>query len=310
MNRRLMWLACLMLTLLPTTLRAADADTYRVLASIRPIALLVQELTAGLPVHVNTLLPAGATTHDYALSPSDLTRIKSADRVVWLGPDSESYLRKLVQPHPRQLAWESLPELLRLPARAALHSAPHEHHSDHDHHHHGSDGLDPHIWWSVPNAILLARALEQQLASERPAWQAQLLQQRQRFEQGLLAQLVEQRARFAIGFKPFLLAHDAFHYLEEDLGIQSDAAILLDPEARPGVKHLLVLKQRVREQHIGCVITGALVPASLIDKIDGQPPLLRQPLDELGWDYAGSRYSEWLAQAYGKLAECVGLTLG
>ena len=38
--------------------------------------------------------------------------------------------------------------------------------------------------------------------------------------------------------------------------------------------------------------------------------LLRQPLDELGWDYAGDRYSEWLAHAYDKLAGCVGLTPG
>lgn len=310
MNRRSMGLVCLMLTLLPATLRAADTEPYRVLASIRPIALLIQELTTGLPVQVDTLLPAGATTHDYALSPSDLTRIKRADWVVWLGATSEPYLRKIVQPHPRQLAWESLPRLLRLPARAALHGAAPEHHDDHDHHHHGSDGFDPHIWWSVPNAILLARALEQRLTRDRPTWQAPLLQQRQRFEQHLLAQLVEQRARFAIGFKPFLLAHDAFHYLEEDLGIQSDAAMLLDPEAKPGVKHLLALKTRVQEQNIGCVITGALVPASLIDKIDGKPPLLRQPLDELGWDYAGDRYSEWLAHAYDKLAGCVGLTPG
>lgn len=302
---QLSWLVCLMMVLLPAAVRAEDAGTYRVLASIRPMALLTQELTAGLPVQVETLLPAGATTHDYALAPSDLARIKNADQVLWLGSGSEPYLRKILQSHPRQLAWESLPELLRLPARAALH---HDN-SGHDHHHHGEDSIDPHIWWSVPNVILLARALEQRMGSDRPAWREQLQQQRQQVEKALLAQLVDYRARLAGGFKPFLLAHDAFHYLEEDLGIQSDAAIMLDPEARPGARHLLELKKRVQEQNIGCVLTGALVPSALIDKIDTDPPLLRQPMDELGWDYEGSLYSEWLAQAYGKVAECVGLSL-
>lgn len=311
MIRQLSWLVCLLMALLPALVRAEEnTGTYRVLASIRPIALLAQELTAGLPVQVETLLPAGATTHDYALAPSDLARLKGADQVLWLGPASEPYLRKILQSHPRQLAWESLPELLRLPARAALHGDKHNHRDKHDHgHHHGDDGIDPHIWWSVPNAILLTRALEQRLAADRPAWRDQLQQQRQQFEQALLAQLVEYRARLASGFKPFLLAHDAFHYLEEDLGIQSDAAIMLDPEARPGARHLLELKKRVQGQNIGCVLTGVLVPSGLIDKIDSHPPLLRQPMDELGWDYADNRYSEWLAQAYGRVAECVGLSL-
>lgn len=319
MNRQLCWLACLMMALLPALGRADDAAPYRVLASIRPLALLAQELTAGLPVQVDTLLPAAATTHDFALSPSDLVRIRQARQVLWVGPASEPYLRKSLEAHPHALAWESLPDLLRLPARPALHrhqaqGHDHAHNDNHGHkhghsHQHDGSGVDPHIWWSVPNAIVLARALEQRLVAANPAWREPLAQQRARLEQTLLAQLVEQRARLASGFKPFLLAHDAFHYLEEDLGIQSDAAIMLDPEIRPGMRHLLALKKRVQDQGIGCVLTGVLVPTALIDKIDTQPPLLRQPLDELGWDYSGSRYSEWLAQSYEKMAECVGLSL-
>lgn len=316
MARLLLWVCCLM-GMMPAWGRAAQPETYQVLASIRPIALLVQELAGDLPIQVDTLLPAGATTHDYALAPSDLSRIKHADRVLWLGPGSEPYLRKVLQDHPRQLAWAELPDLLKLPARDALHghTGDDEHelgHEDddheHEHHHHGSDGLDPHIWWSVPNAILLARALEARIASDRPAWQARLQHNREQLEKTLQSRLVKQRARLATGFKPFLLAHDAFFYLEEDLGIQSDAAIMLDPESKPGLKHLMALKQRVQEQNIGCVLTGALVPANLIDKIDTDPPLLRQPMDELGWDYRGTRYSEWLELAYRKVAECVGLS--
>lgn len=310
-----MWGLSLLL-LLPAMVRAAETEPYRVLASIRPIALLVQELAGDLPITVETLLPAGATPHDYALAPSDLVRIRQANRVVWLGPASESYLRKVLQDHPHQLAWAELPDLLRLPARDALHAHggedEHEHglEDDRDHHHdHGNERFDPHIWWSVPNAIQLIRALETLIAADRPQWQATLEQNRLALEQTLQKRLVKQRARYATGFKPFLLAHDAFYYLEEDLGIGSDAAIMLDPDAKPGLRHLLELKQRVQDQNIGCVLTGVLVPGTLIDKIDTDPPLLRQPMDELGWDYTGNRYSEWLELAYAKVAECVGLSL-
>ena len=46
-------------------------------------------LTQGLPVQVTTLLPQGATPHDYALKPSDLRALMEADLVVWLGEDNE-----------------------------------------------------------------------------------------------------------------------------------------------------------------------------------------------------------------------------
>lgn len=304
-----LFLILLAALLVPSALQAADSAPYRVLTSIRPATLLVTELAGNLPIKVDTLLPAGATPHDYALSPSDLTRIRQADLLVWLGEGGEPYLRKVAAANPHRVAWGELPDLLKLPARDALHTHPGDGHGAHHHHDHVESGIDPHIWWSVPNAILLARVLEQQIAAARPEWAAPLQQNRQQLEATLQRQVQAQRARFASGFKPFLLAHDAFHYLEEDLGIQSDAAILLDPEAKPGVKHLLELKKRVQAQNIGCVLTGVLVPGNLIDKIDTDPPLLRQPMDELGWDYPGNRYSEWLQLAYDKVAECVGLSL-
>lgn len=305
---------------------AAPADGYRILASIRPIALLAQELSAGLPVQVSTLVPAGATTHDYALSPADLARLRTAQLVVWLGSPGEPYLRKVMTRQPNDLRWGEQPGLLQLPLRAALHDdhAGHEDHSNQDHashedhgqeskadaaDNHGHSGFDPHLWWSAANALVLARALEQRISRDRPQWSATLQQNRAALETRLHQQLNEQRRHFAAGYKPFLLAHDAFFYLEEDLGIASEAALVLDPENRPGLKHLLELKQRVAQQNIGCVLTGALVPDSLIDKIDGQPPLLRLSIDELGWDYSGERYSDWLALTYGKVMECAGLSV-
>ncbi len=292
--------------------RAGENPPYPVLASIRPIALLVQELTAGLPVTVTTLLPAGTTTHDYALSPGDLARIQNAQLLVWLGPQGEPYLAKVMAQHSGDLRWGELPGLLTLAPRAALHE-DHDDHAEHEeeheghagHHHH--TGYDPHLWWSSSNALLLARALEQRIGQDRPQWASTLQQNRAALETRLRQQRDEQRSRFASGHKPFLLAHDAFFYLEEDLGIHSEAALVLDPENRPGVKHLLELKRRVAQQHIGCVLTGALVPDSLIDKIDSQPPLLRLAIDELGWDYSGERYSDWLALAWGKVEQCAGL---
>ena len=300
--KRLLIVGVLLLNVLVMSgVRAADATSYTVLASIRPIALLMQELAGNLPIQVETLLPEGATIHDYALSPGDISRIRSSDLVVWLGPVSEPYLRKLMAGSKRDLRWNGLPGIMRLPAREALHEG-----HDHDEPQHDELGLDPHIWWSVPNAVELSQALVQRIGAARPQWKAQLEQNARQLNTRLQTQLVKARKRYAAGFAPFLLAHDAFYYLEEDLGIRSDGAIMLDPEAKPGVKVLLALKRQVAAQNIHCVLTGTVVPDSLIDKVDTKPPLLRERLDELAWDYKGDRYSEWLARAYAKVAQCVG----
>lgn len=282
----------------------AATPAYPLLASIRPIALLASELGDGLPLQVDTLLPSGTSTHDFALSPSDLARVRGARLLLWLGPAGEPYLAKMMASQRNDLRWEELTGVTRLPFRSALHDED-EHDDKHTAHHH--TGTDPHLWWSTSNAILMARALAQRIGTDQPDWAPRLQQNLQALEQRLQQQRTEQRQRLATNAKPFLLAHDAFFYLEEDLGIHSEAALMLDPENRPGLQHLVELKRRVARQQIQCVLTGALVPDSLIDKIDTRPPLLRVSVDELGWDFNGERYSEWLALTYGKLVECVGL---
>lgn len=295
--------------------KPAASPAYPLLASIRPIALLARELGDGLPLQVDTLLPSGTSTHDFALSPSDLARVRGARLLLWLGPAGEPYLAKVMASQRNDLRWEELPGIIRLPFRSALHDED-EHEDeeqDHDqdsHAAHQHTGTDPHLWWSTSNAILLARALTHRIGTDRPDWAPRLQQNLLALEQRLQQQRTQQRQRLASSAKPFLLAHDAFFYLEEDLGIHSEAALMLDPENRPGLQHLLELKQRVARQQIACVLTGALVPDSLIDKIDTRPPLLRVSVDELGWDFNGERYSEWLALTYGKLSECVGLSSG
>lgn len=315
MNRLLSCCAILLVFLLAAPVESSPAttspatpastSTYPLLASIRPIALLARELGDGLPLQVDTLLPSGTSTHDFALSPSDLVRVRGARLLLWLGPAGEPYLAKVMASQRNDLRWEELPGVTRLPFRAALHDED-EHDDKHTAHNH--TGTDPHLWWSTSNAILLARALVQRISIDQPDWAPRLQQNLQALEQRLEQQRTEQRQRLATNAKPFLLAHDAFFYLEEDLGIRSEAALMLDPENRPGLQHLVELKQRVARQQIQCVLTGALVPASLIDKIDTRPPLLRVSVDELGWDFSGERYSEWLALTYGKLSECVGLS--
>jgi len=295
----------------------ADTRPVKVVASVRPIALLLEELTYGLPVQVQTLLPAGSTPHDYSLKPSDLKAIASADLMVWLGTSVEPYLGKVMQRASQQLAWDQVPGIQRLPMRGKLMELDHGE-ADHDHgqeqaheagHDHGSN--DPHFWISVDNAALLLSALQLQLLQLRPEFEPVLAANKRALFQRLQQQISQARQVLAGPSHPFMLAHDAYQYLERDLGLQADVAISLDPEIKPGLKHLMAIKQHIVEHKIGCVIIDPGVSAALLDKVDSKPPLRRVAIDPLAWDFKAtdptSGYSAWLGAMYAKVSTCVQL---
>jgi len=288
-----------------SSVQAAPAPALTVVASVRPLTLLINDLTQGAEVEVKTLLPRGATPHDYALKPSDLKAVAAADLVLWLGPASEPYLKKIVTNAANVIKWEARPNLLRLPVRESLHE-PHghgqEHHDDHDHH---GAGFDPHFWFSVDNALVLVDGLAKQLMDLQPQQAAIITQNKARLIERLQQQRTQSSAIASIAAAPFILSHDAYHYLEEDLGIHSAGAISMDPEIKPGVKHLMAIKKRVEEDKIRCVITDPSVSSALLDKVDVQPPLTRVSIDPLGWDYDGSSYAEWISSVYVKMVVCV-----
>ncbi|MEC8812630.1 MAG: zinc ABC transporter substrate-binding protein [Pseudomonadota bacterium] len=291
-----------------TSVTADTRPTRHIMVSMRPIALLVQELTQGLPVQVTTLLPQGATPHDYALKPSDLRAMMEADLVVWLGEAGEPYLEGVVARTGAQIAWSALPGLVQLPPRPALHE---DHQGGHDHHHvdsqqghHHSTTFDLHFWFSVDNAVTLADAVEQALLARDPKLKNALAQNKAALVQRLQQQRDQSRLLLAQAAGPFMLSHDAYYYLEQDLGIQSEGAISLDPEIKPGVKHLMAIKGRIEDHKVRCVISDPSVSNALLNKVDTQPPLVRLSIDPLAWDYQGNGFSEWLSSVYVKMVVC------
>lgn len=306
----------LCLTLLVSVIASAQAAapvagasaSLKLVVSVRPLDLLTRELTQGLTLQVQTLLPPGATPHDYALKPSDLKAIAAADLVVWLGATGEPYLSKVASRGAQAIAWEAQPGLLRLPLREALHAYGEEHEDDHEaehEHDHHSAGFDPHFWLSVDNALLLADQLAVQLSALLPDQAAVIARNRASLAERLQQQRTQTAALLAATPAPFLLSHDAYHYLEEDLGVHSVGAISLDPEIKPGVKHLMAIKNLITERGIRCVITDPSVSSALLDKVEAKPALSRIAIDPMAWDYQGNLYSEWLSSLYVKMVVCI-----
>ncbi|MFT6153620.1 MAG: zinc transport system substrate-binding protein, partial [Bermanella sp.] len=58
-------------------------EQQNLLVSIHPMALLIK--SAWPELKVSSLVKANQSPHDFVLKPSDISRIKSVDAVVWMG---------------------------------------------------------------------------------------------------------------------------------------------------------------------------------------------------------------------------------
>ena len=138
---------------------ALASDTFNVVTTVKPLNLIVSELTQGVATS-EYVIPSGASPHDYALRPSDVKKLKQADLVVWVGPELESFLVKTMASKPENIALSQQHDIsFRYYAEKDQEHAEHENETDHDHesehegHHHNHHGIDPHLWLGPDQAV-------------------------------------------------------------------------------------------------------------------------------------------------------------
>lgn len=162
-------------TLLAAALVMAGNATAAVVTSIRPLGFIASAIADGVtPTEI--LLPDGASPHDFALRPSDIQRLRSADLVLWVGPDMEAFLTKSLTQLPanKQLAISELPAVQPLLMKGDDdhdhdHAAEAHSHADgddgHDHHH---GDYNMHVWLSPEVAKVTAIAIHDRLLELMP----------------------------------------------------------------------------------------------------------------------------------------------
>ena len=131
--RRLL-LTCSTLGLLAAP--SLHAEELKVVSTVKPVTMIVQELTQGV-TSTETLLPAGASPHDYALRPSDARKLNEADLVIWVGPELERFLIKML---------DGKENVLTLTAQDSInfrhYGDAHDDHEGHDHDKHAHEDHD------------------------------------------------------------------------------------------------------------------------------------------------------------------------
>lgn len=310
-----------------------------VLTSIKPLQLIAAAVQDGVGKPA-VLLPPGASPHHYAMRPSDVRQIRSADLFYWIGPDMEGFLAPVLEGRKRpSVAIQSLPgvTLRHFGDTAGEHEAEHDHHDEHAHEAHGEHSeqahdehddhaheaaadhdehdhahrpgsLDAHLWLLPANAVTIAEGMAQDMAKADPVnaerYRANLAAFKQRLDaldKRLSQRLSETRT------KPFFVFHEAFDYFEAAYGIKHAGVFSAGGEAQPGARHVAAMRERLEQAGPSCVFYEPPVRPRLADSLIRGLPVKVTELDALGHgiDASAGGYEQLIDNLGRSLAECL-----
>ncbi len=285
---------------------SAQAD---VVASVRPLGFIASAIADGvMPTEV--LLPDGASPHDFALRPSDIARLRSADLVVWVGPEMEAFMTKSAAqlPSNRQVEIATLPAVKPLLMKGGEdeHDHDHAHENDEDEHHHGEYNM--HVWLSPEIAREAAIVIHDKLVELVPQKKQQLDANLARFEDGLtktdknIGTMLQ-----PVQGKGYFVFHDAYGYFEKHFGLSPLGHFTINPEIQPGAQRLHLIRTQLVEQKATCIFAEPQFRPAVITAVAQGTKVRMGTLDPLGSgiELDADSYVNFLSQLANQYLSCL-----
>jgi len=271
-----------LLTLSLLCLASPSLATPKVLVSIAPIHSLVSSLTKGIS-EPGLLLPQGGSPHSASLKPSQAQALATADLMIWVGPELESFLTVPIGRLVAQKAEMRLLKLKNLKLLPQRHGGfweedQHENEASHDH-----QSINPHIWLSPNNARQIAKAVCRRLVEIDPqnakAYQQNLAALTLRIDQ---LQQKLQRQLMPIQNRPYLVFHDAYPYLEDAFSLNAIGSIRISAERAPGARRLQQISAKINQSAAVCLFTEPQFSPAIAKALTAGQVLKLGVLDPLG----------------------------
>jgi len=308
------------------SLVSLNANATTVMGSIKPLSLIAVELLDGVAV-VDTLLPDGASPHDFALRPSDRARLDDTALLIWVGPEIEPYLEKVIAAsNVEQMAMINKHD----DHKGHEHEEDHEDHKDHDHEeehhddhkehdheekhhdahdeHEGHDHAGLHPWLDIESVEHFAEELSVELQHHFPDKTSQIKENEATF----LASLKEFENRAKEQLEPvhqngFLVFHDAYDGFVNHFELNQVGYFTVSPELKPGAKHLAELREKLEHSGVSCVFKEPQYKPALIDSITRGFDVHVGELDPLAGDVtlAQGAYVNFMQGLVDEFSECL-----
>lgn len=269
----------LILTLLVSGLYSNTASA-RILVSNKPLALIA---AATYPAeHIDILVPDGMSPHDYSLRPSDIGKIRQAEKILWAGDHVEPFLEKFEQ-QSSGVEWLNATELMK---EAGLY------------------GTDPHVWLSPELAIEISKRIS--------LWNPIDIEQAQKdhdaFANQITQLITDSKARLApVNKTGFFVFHQAYDYWFQTLNLEQTGSFTLSPERKPGARHVHEMRTQLQNKEVTCVLTEPQFSPALVTTLIQGLEIKQGQLDPLAGSsqLTKTAYVDWLSGMVNTLEECL-----
>jgi len=268
---------------LPGTSEETDSDKLVVAVTILPQAGLVEAI-GGDKVEVLVMVPPGASPHTYKVTPDRMIMLSKAKMYAKVGSPlgfELAWMDKLTEANKAMLVVDCSHgiELMEM--------GEHEHDYDDNGHHHDHTGLDPHIWLSVRNAMIMAQNICAGLVEADSANQAyyekncaDYLQQLTELDSEIAESLSEERNT------RFIVFHPAWGYFAHDYDLIQIAVEQGGKE--PDAQYQIRLIEEAKEYDIRVVFVSPQYSAKSAGVIAREIGGMVVRIDPLAKDFIGN----------------------
>ena len=274
----------------------------KVVVTIKPLYSIAAHLTKGISLP-EVLMKEKASPHHFYLLPSHIQTLKSADIVLWVGPEMEIELIKTIEgvDKAKIITSMDLENIKILEIRSSCGKCDHRHHHEHSQgileniqkkvsgffgwvtsffvtpekqHQHHKKVLDPHIWTNPDNALTIAESLKNKLILLDEKNKQTYEDNYTNFSAKIFALKNKIRNMIKGSNTRFFIFHDSLQYLEDYAGLKSEV-VPGDHETGFSLQEIIKLKEMLAKSSKKCILTDEELPAIKISEMLGVIPDLK-----------------------------------
>lgn len=278
MKRIILWICvCLFAATGCTRQKTTEVGEGRgisVVTTLFPVYDMARAI-GGSRAEVRLILPPGVEAHNFEPKPEDIININKAALFIYTNRYMEPWAEKLVSgisPQKLRVLDASTGLVLMKPDPAYSESDEHDRAYDEKDHSSHQEGMDPHVWLDLGNAVKMVELIASGFAAADPAnktyFEANAAVYRKRLE--LLDRKFEETLNQCSSRSFVHAGHFAFGYLANRYRLKYTAATGITADSEPTPARLALLVKQIKKLGIKTIFTEELVSPKLAETIAGE----------------------------------------
>ncbi len=294
-----------------------NEDVKKVATSIFAVHSLTQQIAEGGDIDVVNILPAGVSPHQYQPTAQDQLRLSSVDKVFIIGHELDNWAENIAKSINESVKLITMDKGIALMEFGEEEYSDDDDHDEHEHddenggthehedHEHGD--YDPHYWFSVKNAKVIAQTIKDELVDLDKDNKA-IYEQNFNALIASLDELIADNAQIAKRFqiKEVVTFHNAFGYLAKELGLEVVATVSEFPGQTPSPSYIANVGNLIKKHNIKILFKEPELSEEIVATLAGDYGAKVETLDPLEGGRQGATYQSIMAQNMQTLANALG----